>query len=115
MEKDIAFVYYLIERKPINLPFLMLSQIQEVAKKSRACLPYGIVFTLIFLEFGINYIGENARRLLHIDKYNECSLHHMGYRKVDDYWICRAFGQGATASGSSDEDDDDDEKEDKET
>lgn len=50
-EKDTAFMYYLIQGKPINLPFLMLSKIKEATKKSRICLRYGMVFTLIFIEF----------------------------------------------------------------
>lgn len=65
----------------------MLGQIKEVAKKSRACLPYSLVFTLIFSEFKVNCDGEDAKKLLHIDRYNEWSLHCMGYRKVDDRWI----------------------------
>lgn len=68
-------MYYLIEGKPINLPFLMLSQIKEVAKKSRACVPYEMIFTLIFQEFGIDYTRKDARRLLHANRYNEHSLH----------------------------------------
>lgn len=70
----------------------MMSQIKEAIKKSIACLPYGMVFTLIFKEFGMDYSGEDAKRLLHIDTYNECSLHHMDYQKVHDHWVHRAFG-----------------------
>lgn len=77
-------MYYLIEEKPINLPYLMLSQIKEAAEKCRACLPYGMVFTLIFQEFIIDCNRENARRLLYTDRYNECSLHYMDYNKIDD-------------------------------
>lgn len=46
-------------------------------------------FIVIFEEFGVNYIGEDARRLLHIDRYNEMSLHHMDYRKwmIDGYIV----------------------------
>lgn len=84
IEKDIAFIYYLIEWKPINLPFFMLSQIKEATNKSRTCLPYGMILTLIFEEFRINYTREDARRLLHTDRYNEWSLHRLDYRKIDD-------------------------------
>lgn len=74
-EKDIAFIYYLIEGKSINLPFLILTQIKEAVNMVRACLPQGIVFTLIFQEFGVDYSKEDLRRLLHINRYNERSLH----------------------------------------
>lgn len=56
-------MYYIIEGKPINLPFQMSSQIKEAMKKTRACLPYRMVSTLIFQELNIDYIGEDAKRL----------------------------------------------------
>lgn len=34
-----------------------------------------------------DYTGEDARRLLHTDRYNERSLHHIGYQKVDNRWV----------------------------
>lgn len=67
----------------------MLSQIKEATNKS--CFPYGMVFTLIFTEFGVYCSGEDARKLLHIDRYNEHSHHLMGYQKVDDRWVHKAF------------------------
>lgn len=75
IEKDITFIYYLIQGKSINLPFLMLSQIREVAKKYRACLPYGMVVTLIFIEFVVNCKGEDARKLQHTDTMRDPSPH----------------------------------------
>lgn len=101
-------MYYLIQGKLINLLFLMLSQIKEIVKKSRACLPYGIVFTLIFPEFGVDCSGEDARKLPHTNRYNEQSLYHIGYSKVDDRWVYKAFGQGVTALDSLDDDEDGD-------
>lgn len=80
IEKYIAFMFYLIRDQPINLPFLIISQIKEAVRKSRACLPYGMVFTLIF-EFDIDYIKEDAMSLLHTDWYNKRSLYHLGYRR----------------------------------
>ena len=82
-ERDIAFIHFLINGDQINLPFLMMSQIKEVAKRQRACLPYTIVFTLIFNEFGVDLNGESSNRLLHTDHYSEKSLHRMGYTKMD--------------------------------
>lgn len=92
----------------------MLTLIKEVAKQSRACFPYGMVFTLIFQEFSINCIGEDAKRLRHINRYNEHSLYCMGYFKVDDHCIYRVFDQGSIASDSLEDDDDNDEEDDKE-
>lgn len=61
-------------------------------------------------------MGEDAKRLLHIDRYNEPSLHYMIYQKVDDRQVRRAFGQEAAASSSSNDkgNDNDDEEEDDE-
>lgn len=111
-EKNIAFMYYLIQGKPMNLPFMMLRQIKEAAKKSRAYLPYGMVFILyeliIFTEFGVYFDGEDARRLLHTNHYNERSLHQMGYRKVDDRCMHRVSGQEPAANDDATTNDDDD-------
>lgn len=84
----------------------MLGQIKEAAKKFRACLPYGMVLALIFYKFGIDY-GEDTKRLLHKDKHNERYLHHMGYKKIDDKWIRRAWKQEAATNSNSNYDDDD--------
>lgn len=64
-------MYYLIKGKLINLPFLMMRQINEATKKNRTCLSFGMVFTLIFEEFKVDYNGEDDRRLLRTDRYNE--------------------------------------------
>lgn len=86
-KKDIAFMYYLIMGQPINLLFFILAQAKEANRKSKICLPYDMVFTLIFQEFGVDYTEEDARRLLYIDRYNERSFHQIRYHKVDDRWI----------------------------
>lgn len=65
-----------------------------------------MVFTLIFAEFGIDYEGEDTRKLLHIDRYDDQSLNYMGYQKVNARCLHRAFGQGATTSDTSDDSDD---------
>ena len=92
-EKEIAFMYHLIEGNQINLPYLMLTQMKEAAKGKRACLPYGMVFTLIFNDFGVSLEGEIAKKLLHTDTYNEKSLLRMGYIKKDNVWVKKASQQ----------------------
>lgn len=66
----------------MNFTFLMLEQNKEATKKSIACLPYGMVFTLIFSKFRVSLEGEDAKRLLHTNHYNELSLHRIGYHKI---------------------------------
>lgn len=86
-KRDIAFMNYMIEGHPIIHPFLMLSHIKEVTRKNKSCLPYGMVFALIFQEFGKDCTSENAKRLLHTNRYIGRSLYWMGYQKVDGRWV----------------------------
>ena len=86
-EKDIAFIYYLSKNQPINLSYLMINQIKEAARKVRACLPYGMVFILIFEEFRVDCTGEDTKRLLHTNRYTERTLHRMGNHKMDGRWV----------------------------
>ena len=92
-EKEIVFMYHVIEGNQINLPFLMITQMKEATKGKRACLPYGMVFTLIFNEFGVNLDGEISKKLLHTDTYNDKSLFRMGYIKKDNNWMKKASEQ----------------------
>lgn len=116
-ERDIAFMHHLIEGHSISLPFLMLSQINEAGRKQQACLPYGMIFTLVFEKFGVDCTSEDAKKLLHTDRYKERSLHQMGYQKVDGHQIKCVSGQRSARSDSFDKEfattsDDDEEKDD---
>ena len=102
-EKDIAFIYYLSKGQPINLPYLMINQMKEAARKMRFCLSYGMVFTLIFEEFGVDFTGEDAKRLLHTDRYTERTLHRMGIHKVEGRWVRRVSGQQGAETDSDEE------------
>ena len=83
-ERDISLIYFLINGVQVNLPYMMILQMSEAMKKNRACLPYGMVFTLIFREFGVSLDGEVPKKLMHTDYYNKKSLHRMGFVKVND-------------------------------
>ena len=41
----------------------MLNQMKEAARKARAYLPYGMIFTLIFEEFDVDYAGEDSKKI----------------------------------------------------
>ena len=92
----------------------MLNQMKEAAKGKRACLPYGMVFTLIFNEFGVSLEGEIAKKLLHTDTYNEKSLLRMGYIKRDNTWMKKASQQRQSDSDDDEDDDEEDNEEDEE-
>ena len=74
-ERDVSLMYFLINGIKVNLPCMMLLQISEVLNKNKACLPYGMFFTLVFTDFGISLNGEASKTLLHTDYYNSKSLH----------------------------------------
>ena len=66
----------------------MIVYMCEVATKTHASLPYGMVLTLIFQEFRILIGDQEPKRLLrHIDHYNLKMLHHMVYKKEDNQWV----------------------------
>ena len=60
-----------------------------------------MVFTLIFIDAGIDLDGEDFKSLTHTDDYTVHSLHRMGYQKVNDQWVWEAEGILDQASGSS--------------
>ena len=68
-----------IKGKAINLPFIMLSQMKETTRKVNICLPYGMVFMLIFEAAHIDLSGEDSKQLYHTDTYTAKSLIRMGY------------------------------------
>lgn len=55
----------------MDMPFMMLEKIKDAAKRSRACLFYGMVFTLIFIKFGVGLEGDDLKRMMHTNYYNE--------------------------------------------
>lgn len=63
-KKEIAIIYYMIQGQPMNLPFMMLQQIQEAAGRSSSCLSYSMVFTFIFLDFEVSLKGEDYKEML---------------------------------------------------
>lgn len=49
----------------------MIEQIKEAIKRSRTCLPYGMMVILIFTKFHVNLKVEDFKKLIHLDYYNE--------------------------------------------
>ena len=82
---------------------MMIEQIRSAARRSKtkAYLPYGMVFTLTFIDAGIDLDGEDFKSFTHTDYYMVHSLHHMGYQKMNDQWVKKVEGIPGQASGSS--------------
>ena len=64
-KREIDVMYYMIQGTPMNLPFMMLRQIKEATGRSKACVPNGMVFALIFMHVKISLEREDFRELLH--------------------------------------------------
>ena len=79
--KDLAIMVYMVEGTALNLPYMMIEQIRCTAGrfKTKAYLPYGMVFTLIFIDAEIDLEGEDFQSITHINFYTIHSLYHMGY------------------------------------
>ena len=67
-------MFYLVTETSISFPSLMLQQLKDTANKSKACLPYGMILTLIFKEFQVNLEGKDFKKLAHIDYINKETL-----------------------------------------
>ena len=78
-ERDLGFMERVIKEEAINLPFIMMSQIKEITRMANTCLPYGMVFTLIFEASHIDLTGQDSKQLHHIDTYTTKFLIRMGY------------------------------------
>ena len=56
-EKDLAFIEKVIKGEAINILYIMMNQVKETTRKANTCLPYGMVFTLIFEAVHIDLSG----------------------------------------------------------
>ena len=80
-KRELAVMFHLIQGTPMNLPSMMLQHIKDMANRSKACLPNGMVFTLIFMDSQVILEGEDFKRLVHTNHFNIKSLHRMKIHK----------------------------------
>ena len=74
----------------------------EAARKVKACLSYGMVFTLLFEEAGVDLTNEIGKPLHHFDTYSFNSLKRMGYKLQEGIWIKKVSSQVAATSSEDD-------------
>ena len=91
-ERDLTFMERVIKGEAINLSYIMISQMKETTRKANTCLPYGMVFTLLFKATNVNLEGEDSRQLHHIDTYSTKSLIRMGYHLSNGQWKKKNLG-----------------------
>ena len=102
-ERDLAFMKKVIKGEAINLPYIMISQMKKTTRKANTCLPYGMVFILLFKDAHVNLEGEDSRQLHHTDTYSTKSLIRIGYHLSNGQWKKKNSGQRANKSSSEDE------------
>ena len=101
-ERDLAFMERLIKGEAINLPSIMIGQMMETTRKANTCLPYGMVFTLLFQATHIDINDEDGRKLHHSDTYSAKSLIRMGYHLSNGQWKKKVSRQKDDKSSSED-------------
>ena len=86
-ERDLIIMHCILEEYPLNVSKLMISHMIEGSTKRNACLPYGMVLTLLFKEFKVSISKEEPKRLLHYtDVYGAQSLIRLGFKKNNGEW-----------------------------
>ncbi|GAU10271.1 hypothetical protein TSUD_418840 [Trifolium subterraneum] len=61
-DNDLMVIHHLFERKRLNLPFIIIKFMMEVANwnNKKFCVSYGMVLTQIFKHFEVSLKGETA-------------------------------------------------------
>ena len=109
-ERDLAFMECIIKGEAINLPFIMMGQNKETIRRAKICLPYGMVFTLLFQTTHIDLSGKDEKKLHHSDTYSAKSLMRMGYHLSDGHWKRKVLGEKVKSSSESSSEDEETEE-----
>ncbi|KAF2305864.1 hypothetical protein GH714_008490 [Hevea brasiliensis] len=86
---DLLIVWHILQGKPFNLPFALLSHMIACSEKKNSYLPYGMILTSIFNNFKVSLEEEAGVELKGLDIYNEVTLHKMGYVKGERGWFLK--------------------------
>ena len=78
--RDLAMMVLLVGGTPMNLPSMMIESVVGRLKE-KAYLPYDMIFTLLFINVGIDLDGEDPKSLTHTNYYTIQSLHWIKFGK----------------------------------
>ena len=84
-ERDHAFMECITKEEAINLPFIMMGQMKETIRRAKTCLPYEMVFTLLFQVAHIDLSGKDEKELHYSNTYSAKSIIRMGYHLLDGH------------------------------
>ncbi|GAU40546.1 hypothetical protein TSUD_367120 [Trifolium subterraneum] len=79
-DNDLMVIHHLFERKRLNLPFIIIKFMMEVANwnNKKFCVSYGMILTQIFKHFEVSLKGEIAET-----KVKKFDLKNLKYFKPD--------------------------------
>ncbi|PNY02132.1 hypothetical protein L195_g025437 [Trifolium pratense] len=79
-DNEIMVIHHLFERKKLNLPFLMINFMMDVASKNnkKFCVSYGMTLTKIFDHFKVPFEGEIAET-----EHKKFSLKNLKHFKIE--------------------------------
>ncbi|GAV73116.1 hypothetical protein CFOL_v3_16603, partial [Cephalotus follicularis] len=77
--QDLYILWHVVSGKPLNLPHLIMKNMNRATSMVDSALPYGMVITKIISHFGIVVSNEVASRVDVGDIYNASSLERMGW------------------------------------
>ncbi|GAV72049.1 hypothetical protein CFOL_v3_15538 [Cephalotus follicularis] len=80
--QDLYVMWHVVARKPLNLPYLIMKNMLRASSRIDGALPYGMVITKIFPQFGFFPANEIPSRIDVGDIYNASSLKRMGWERV---------------------------------
>ena len=81
-----------------------MCQMRETVRLVKTCLPYGMVFTLLFQDANIDLTEEDEKALHHTNTYSAKSLQRMGYHFSDGSWKKKVLGHRIIESFNDDDD-----------
>ena len=96
---DLWLVYSILTGRKVNLGFLIIQHMAKVIASSKSILPYGMLLTIIFEEFGIDLDSESDVRIPKTSNFidNAC-LVRLGYQHDGRRWNERAHRAPAIVS-----------------
>ena len=84
-DEELFLMWAMLERVPINLPFLILKRMIYIARRLTSPLPYGNVIAYIIKHLEINVSVVKGDYIIHT-KADNATLKQMWYIKQGNEW-----------------------------
>ncbi|GAV92314.1 hypothetical protein CFOL_v3_35694 [Cephalotus follicularis] len=92
---QVFLMWCILSKIEFCFPLLMLKTMVRAFSQKKSVLPFGSIFTKVFLQHQIRLEGEIATKLKKEDTYNKSTLNRMGWKKQEGIWTyCPKVDQG---------------------